>query len=142
VVTREFVVRRAGVFTDRPHLWHDRERFAAATSTMIPLAFAGSALVSFLLAATPAQDARDTGPARIDVSGYPAAQQRSYLVFADKCAHCHPLARSVNARFSSTDWKRYMKRVIRRPSADISDTQAVQIYEFLKYYSGQLGIKD
>jgi hypothetical protein len=48
----------------------------------------------------------------------------------------------VNARFNSTDWKRYMKRMIRRPNSGINEEQAAQIYEFLKYYSVQLGIKD
>jgi hypothetical protein len=108
------------------------------------LAIAGSALVALLVAADPAQgrSGRDAGADRIDVSGYPAAQQRSYELFTAACAKCHPLARSVNARFSATDWKRYMKRVIRRPGSDISESQAAQIYDFLKYYSAQLGIKD
>ena len=48
----------------------------------------------------------------------------------------------MNARFGPTDWKRYMKRMIRRPNAGINEEQASQIYEFLKFYSGQLGIKD
>jgi len=109
------------------------------------LAIAGSALVTLLFAAEPAQDKpdpRDFGPDRIDVSGYPVAQQKTYVVYAQKCSKCHPLARSVNARFNSTDWKRYMKRMIRRPNSGINEEQAAQIYEFLKYYSAQLGIKD
>jgi hypothetical protein len=103
------------------------------------LAIAGSALVALLVAAEP-QDARDSGPDRIDVSHYPVLQQRNYDVYAAKCAKCHPLARSVNARFNATDWKRYMKRMIRRPNAGITEDQAAVIYEFLKYYSGQLGL--
>jgi hypothetical protein len=107
------------------------------------LAIAGSALVALLVAADAApRSGRDLGSDRIDVSGYPVAQQRSYELFTAACAKCHPLARSVNARFSATDWKRYMKRVIRRPGSDISESQAAQIYDFLKYYSAQLGIKD
>ena len=112
---------------------------------MKTLAIAGSALVALLVSAEPAQDKpdpRDFGPEKIDVSGYPAAHQKQYDVYASKCAKCHPLARSVNARFNSTDWKRYMKRMIRRPNSGINEEQAAQIYEFLKYYSAQLGIKD
>ncbi len=110
------------------------------------LAIAGSALVAVLVsAAEPPQDKpdpRDFGPGTIDVSGYPATQQKRYDIYAAKCAKCHPLARSVNARFNSTDWKRYMKRMIRRPNSGINEEQAAQIYEFLKFYAVQLGIKD
>jgi hypothetical protein len=106
------------------------------------LAIAGSALVALLVAADPAEkpDPRDTGPNAIDVSKYPAAQKQNYDTYAAKCSKCHPLARSVNARFSATDWKRYMKRMIRRPNAGINEDQAAHIYEFLKFYSGELGL--
>ncbi len=109
------------------------------------LAIAGSVLVAVLVSAAEPQDKpdpRDSGPGTIDVSGYPAPQQKQYDIYAAKCSKCHPLARSVNARFNSTDWKRYMKRMIRRPNSGINEEQAAQIYEFLKYYTLQLGIKD
>ena len=109
------------------------------------IAIAGSALVALLVSAEPSKDKpdpRDFGPDKIDVSAYPAAQQKQYDVYASKCAKCHPLARSVNARFNSTDWKRYMKRMIRRPNSGINEEQAAQIYEFLKFYSVQLGVKE
>lgn len=112
---------------------------------MKTLAIAGSVLVAVLVSAAEPQDKpdpRDHGPGSIDVSGYPAPQQKQYDVYAGKCSKCHPLARSVNARFNSTDWKRYMKRMIRRPNSGINEEQAAQIYEFLKFYSVQLGIKD
>ena len=112
---------------------------------MKTLAIAGSALVALLVSAEPAQDKpdpRDSGPDKIDVSAYPATQQKQYDVYAAKCSKCHPLARSVNARFNSTDWKRYMKRMIRRPNSGINEEQAAQIYDFLKFYSEKLGIKD
>jgi hypothetical protein len=110
---------------------------------MKAIAIAGSALVALLVAAAPPQDKpdpRDFGPDKIDVTAYPAAQQKQYDVYAAKCAKCHPLARSVNARFNATDWKRYMKRMIRRPNSGINEEQAALIYEFLKYYSAQLGL--
>jgi hypothetical protein len=107
------------------------------------LAIAGSALVALLVSADPAQDKpdpRDFGAGHIDVSGYPAGQQKNYEIYSAKCSKCHPLARSVNARFSATDWKRYMKRMVRRPNSGINEEQAALIFEFLKFYSAQLGL--
>ena len=85
-------------------------------------------------------DPRDNGPGTIDVSKYPPEMQKNYEMYSVKCAKCHPLARSVNARFSAQDWKRYMKRMIRRPNSGINEEQAAKIYEFLKYYATQLGL--
>lgn len=109
---------------------------------MKTIVIAGSALVALLVGLEPGDkpDPRDSGPDQIDVSRYPAAQQKNYAVYAAKCSKCHPLARSVNARFSATDWKRYMKRMIRRPNAGISEEQAALVYEFLVYHSAQLGL--
>ncbi len=106
------------------------------------LLLAGSALWALLLAAGPAEkpDPRDLGPQSIDVSGYPPAQKKNYDVYAAKCSRCHTLARSVNARFTAQEWKRYMKRMIRRPNSGINEEQAAAIYDFLKYYSSQLGL--
>jgi hypothetical protein len=107
------------------------------------LAIAGSALVAMLVTAEPAQDKpdpRDSGPGSIDVSKYPSDQQRNYGVYSAKCSKCHPLARSINARFNATDWKRYMKRMIRRPNSGINEEQAALIYEFLKFYAAELGL--
>lgn len=105
----------------------------------LPLA---AALAALLAAADPPQappDPRDGGPDRIDVSQYPQDQQRKYRVFSVKCAKCHPLGRSVNARFSATEWKRYMKRMLRRPNSAINEEQAQLIYDFLKFHAGQQG---
>jgi cytochrome c5 len=102
--------------------------------------FAATALVGLLgTAAAPREkpDPRDAGPNEIDVSGYPAQQQRNYDVFSSKCAKCHPLARSINSRFAAAEWKRYIDRMARSPSAGISAPQADSIYEFLRYYSGR-----
>lgn len=85
-------------------------------------------------------DPRDGGPGTIDVSSYPEQMKKNYDMYSAKCAKCHPLARSVNARFTAQDWKRYMKRMIRRPNSGINEEQAANIYEFLKYYSSQLGL--
>jgi hypothetical protein len=86
-------------------------------------------------------DPRDDGPDRIDVSSWPPAMQKRYPVFATKCAKCHPVARPINSRFDAADWKRYMKKMIRRPNSGINEEQAADIYEFLKYYSAKQGAK-
>jgi hypothetical protein len=85
-------------------------------------------------------DPRDNGAAAIDVSRYPPEMKVYYEMYSVKCSKCHPLARSVNARFNPQDWKRYMKKMIRRPNSGINEEQAANIYEFLKYYSSQLGL--
>jgi hypothetical protein len=106
------------------------------------LFLAGYALVALLLGADPADkpDPRDFGPGSIDVSGYPADQRKNYEMYSVKCSKCHPLARSVNARFSAQDWKKYMKRMIRRPNSGINEEQAATVYDFLKYHSTRLGL--
>lgn len=80
-------------------------------------------------------DPRDDGPDRMDVSEFPADQQRNYAVTAVKCAKCHPLSRTVNSHFDAHEWKRYMKKMIRRPNSGVNEEQAAKIYEFLKYKS-------
>jgi hypothetical protein len=86
-------------------------------------------------------DPRDSGPDKIDVSGYPPEQQKRYPVFEAKCAKCHPVARAINSRFNASEWKRYMKRMVRRPNAGVTDKQADDIYEFLKFYAQKLGLE-
>lgn len=109
------------------------------------LFLAGSAIVALVVAAPDygpdfKPDARDGGPGTVDVSRYPEAQQKNYGMYSAKCSKCHPLARSINARFSAQDWKRYMKRMIRRPNSGINEEQAARIYDFLKYYASQIGL--
>ena len=108
------------------------------------LILVGSALAALLVGVDYGPDfkpdARDNGPGSIDVSSYPESMKKAYDMYAVKCAKCHPLARSVNARFSAQDWKRYMKKMIRRPNSGINEEQAASIYEFLKYHAAQLGL--
>jgi hypothetical protein len=82
-------------------------------------------------------DPRDDGPDKIDISTYPPEQQQRYDIFRAKCSKCHPVARPINSRYDVGNWKRYMKKMIRRPNSGINEEQAVEIYEFLKYYSGR-----
>lgn len=86
-------------------------------------------------------DPRDDGPDKIDVSGYPKDQAARYPVFVQKCSKCHPVARPINSRFDASEWKRYMKKMIRRPNSGINEEQAADIYEFLKFYSTKQGGK-
>jgi len=76
---------------------------------------------------------QDKGPATINVSSYPAEQQKGYKVFADKCAKCHTLARPINTTMSKQEWERYVKRMMHKPNSGIGDSQGKTIYEFLVY---------
>jgi len=86
-------------------------------------------------------DPRDDGPDKVDISAWPPEMKQRYPIFAAKCAKCHPLARPVNSRFDASEWKRYMKKMIRRPNSGINEEQAADIYEVLKYYSSKQGAK-
>lgn len=107
------------------------------TAGAIALVLAGLALAAEPPQAPP--DPRDRGAGKIEVADYPKDQQRYYAVYAAKCAKCHPLARSVNAQFSSQEWKKYLKRMLRRPNSGINEEQAQQIYQFLKYHADRQG---
>jgi hypothetical protein len=104
---------------------------------MNAIALTGAAVLALLVTASPKKDfdPRDAGPGTIDVSRYPPDLQKHYDIYAAKCAKCHPLARSINAKFTAVEWKRYMKRMIRRPNSGINEEQAAAIYDFLKYRS-------
>jgi cytochrome c5 len=76
---------------------------------------------------------QDKGPATINVSSYPAEQQKGYKVFTDKCAKCHTIARPINTTMTKAEWERYVKRMMHKPNSGISDTQGKTIYDFLAY---------
>ncbi len=86
-------------------------------------------------AATKARIAQfDKGPATVDVSHYPGPIQADYKVFRQKCTLCHTLARPINSDFALPDeWSRYVKRMMHKPGAMISPTDAKKIYTFLVY---------
>jgi hypothetical protein len=80
--------------------------------------------------------AYDKGPAKIDVSKYPADMQAKYKVFVKKCANCHTIARPINCEFVLDDeWERYVKRMMRKAGTLISADEGKQIFEFLAYDS-------
>jgi hypothetical protein len=110
---------------------------------MTGVSFACAAILALLGGAEPQKappDPRDYGVGHIDVSSYPEEQQRRYEVMAVKCAKCHPLARTVNSHYSSQQWKKYMKRMLRRPNSGINEEQAERIYEFLKFHAARQGL--
>ena len=79
----------------------------------------------------------DKGPAKIDVSKYPADMQNKYKVFAKKCSSCHTIARPINCEFALDDeWERYIKRMMRKAGPSlISADEGKQIFEFVTYDS-------
>jgi mono/diheme cytochrome c family protein len=76
---------------------------------------------------------QDKGPAKIDVSAYPPAQQQGYKVFTDKCAKCHTIARPINTTMTKDEWERYVKRMMHKPNSGIGDSQGKTIFEFVAY---------
>ncbi len=75
---------------------------------------------------------QDKGPAKIDVSGYPADQQRATR-FCGKCSKCHTIARPINTTMARPEWERYVKRMMHKPNSGISDSQGKTIFEFVTY---------
>ncbi|HEX7489052.1 MAG TPA: hypothetical protein VF341_09100, partial [Anaeromyxobacteraceae bacterium] len=49
--------------------------------------------------------------------------------------------RSIGSNFDAATWKLYMKRMMRRPNAGVTEDQAREIYDFLKYRSSLGGPK-
>jgi mono/diheme cytochrome c family protein len=76
---------------------------------------------------------QDKGPDKINVSSYPAEQQKGYKVFTEKCSKCHTIARPINTAMTLPEWSRYVKRMMHKPNSGISDSQGKAIYEFLAY---------
>jgi hypothetical protein len=76
---------------------------------------------------------QDKGPATIDVSAYPAAQQEGYRMFTDKCARCHTIARAINTTMSRREWEHYIKQMMQNPKSGIDASEGKVIFEFLTY---------
>lgn len=80
--------------------------------------------------------AYDKGPAKIDVSKYPADMQAGYKLFATRCGKCHTIARAINCEFVLEDeWERYVKRMMRKAGSYITPDEGKAIYEFVVYDS-------
>lgn len=76
---------------------------------------------------------QDKGPDKVNVSSYPADQQKNYKLFTDKCSKCHTIARPINTSMTKPEWERYVKRMMHKPNSGIGDSQGKAIYEFLAY---------
>lgn len=90
------------------------------------------------MAQSPADEARltklDAGPKTIDVSQYPAEQQRAYKLFQTKCSSCHVIARGINSDMVvPADWERYIKRMMYKPNSGISSDEGRTLYRFVTY---------
>ena len=86
----------------------------------------------------PADEARlkklDAGPKTIDVSQYPAEQQKAYKLFQAKCSSCHVIARGINSDMVvPADWERYIKRMMYKPNSGISSSEAQSLFRFVVY---------
>ena len=94
--------------------------------------------VTSLAQQNPAEEARlkklDDGPKTIDVSQYPADQQKAYKLFQAKCVTCHVIARGINTEMViPADWERYIKRMMYKPNSGISSNEARTLFRFLIY---------
>ena len=76
---------------------------------------------------------QDKGPATINVSSYPPAQQQAYKLFVNKCSQCHTIARPINTSMTRTEWMMYVKRMMHKPNSGIDNIQGKEIFEFLAY---------
>jgi mono/diheme cytochrome c family protein len=97
------------------------------------MTIAGLAVPLFLAAQSNVNLPQDKGPDKVDVSKYPADQQKGYKVFVDKCAKCHTIARPINTTMTAPEWSRYVKRMMHKPNSGIGDASGKTIYEFLAY---------
>src|SRR5262245_20177196 len=78
----------------------------------------------------------DAGPKTIDVSKFPSEQQQAYKLFSDKCSSCHVIARGINSDMVLPgEWERYVRRMMHKPNANISDAEGKTLYRFLVYES-------
>ena len=108
---------------------------------LITIAIAGLSLPLMIVAqSSNVTLPQDKGPDKIDVSSYPAPQQKAYKLFAEKCSKCHTLARPINTTMTQPEWERYVKRMMHKPNSGISNNQGKDIYEFLLY--DQINRKD
>jgi len=67
---------------------------------------------------------------------YTAELEKGYklVVSNDKCAKCHTAARSLNTiMYDVADWKRYIKRMMNKPKANLAPEEGKLVYRFLKH---------
>jgi hypothetical protein len=80
--------------------------------------------------------AHDKGPAKVDVSSYPADIQSDYKLFLDKCGKCHSPARAINSDLVLEDeWEQDVQQMMSKAKTLISPDDAKRITDFLVYDS-------
>lgn len=83
--------------------------------------------------------ANDLGPEKLPielVKSYPADVQKGYKLLLVKCAQCHQPSRPLNSQFDDGDtWKRYVKRMMRKPGCEIASQEGKAIWQFLVHDS-------
>lgn len=103
------------------------------SSTLVMLA-TGAALAQQPAAEEARLKQLDEGPKTINVSQYPAEQQKAYKLFQSKCVTCHVIARGINTDMVvPADWERYIKRMMYKPNSGISNAEARDLFRFLVY---------
>ena len=107
---------------------------AVLAASVALLAVAGRASAQL----SPADEERlkklDAGPKTIDVSKYPADQQKAYKLFSEKCSSCHGIARGVNTDMVLPgEWERYVKRMMFKPNSGITSEEGKTLFRFLVY---------
>ena len=75
----------------------------------------------------------DKGPNFIDVSDYPQEMQTLYKLFTNKCSRCHTVARPINSTFTPEEWRKYVRKMMRKPGSGLTPKTAEQITKFLIY---------
>ncbi len=75
----------------------------------------------------------DKGLSYIDVSEYPQEMQTLYDLFAKKCSKCHTVARPINSVFAPEEWRKYVRKMMRKPGSGLNPKTAEQIIKFLVY---------
>ncbi len=110
-------------------LWR-RRRPAICVVVAVIVAFGALGTVS---TAAKKKFKADKGPKKIDVRKYPKPYQTRYKLFGKKCRKCHTLARPINTDFTPSKWKKYTKRMRRKPDSGIKPKDAEKIWQFLVY---------
>ncbi len=81
----------------------------------------------------------DLGPDTVDVSTYPSDIKRDYTVYAQACARCHTLARSINAPYVNRAWWEFyvasMRVRAKLHGEPLTKQEVRSILDFLEYDS-------
>ena len=81
----------------------------------------------------------DLGPDTVDVTTYPSDKKLAYKVYAQTCARCHTLARSINAPYVNRAWWEFyvtsMRVRVKLQDEALTKREVRSILDFLEYDS-------